>query len=444
MQKSTFKGGIHVPGNKDITNSMETLPAVIPNRVFIPLAQHIGKPSLLLVSVGDEVRKGQKIGDSQGFVSVPIHASVSGKVVALEKKALPGGNYAQCIVIENDGQEQWAETVKPHPNPASLSPDELRNIIQEAGIVGLGGATFPSHVKYAPVEGKSAEFIILNGIECEPFLTSDHRIMMEKPDRIVAGLKYIMKATNCPQGIIAIEDNKMDAVEVLKKAASEYSDIEVLAVNEKYPQGSEKQLIYACTGREVPPGKLPLDVGVVVNNVGTAAAVADAVELGKPLIERIVTVNGDGVKSPANYLVRTGTLFKELIEQSGGYTGEIAKIIAGGPMMGKTVFTDDIPCIKGTSGILVFKKGSVKEDTQESTCVRCGKCVDACPIFLEPTTLVKLIKKDRWEEAENNDVLSCIECGSCTFVCPAYIPLVQYIRRAKQVVAAAQRARAKK
>lgn len=444
MQKSTFKGGIHVPGNKDITNHMETIPAIIPNKVYLPLSQHIGKPSSILVNVGDEVKKGQKIGDSQGFVSVPIHASVSGKVVAIEKKAHPGGSYAQCIVIENDGKDEWADSVKAHTDPASLSPEELNRIIQEAGIVGLGGATFPSHVKYAPVEGKSAEFIVLNGVECEPYVTSDHRVMLEKYDRIVAGLKYIMKATNCPKGVIAIEDNKMDAVEVLKKAAADYSDIEVLPVHEKYPQGSEKQLIYACTGREVPPGKLPLDVGVVVNNVGTAAAVADAVELGIPLIERVVTVNGDGVKKPANYLVRFGTLFKDLIEQSGGYTGEISKIIAGGPMMGKTVYTDDIPAIKGTSGILVFKKGSVKEDIQENTCVRCGKCVDACPVFLEPTTLVKLIKKERWEEAEANDVLSCIECGSCTYVCPAYIPLVQYIRRAKQVIAAAKRAQAKK
>lgn len=442
MKKSTFKGGIHLCGNKNVTQHLESIPAVVPQKVYIPLSQHIGKPSATLVNIGDEVKKGQKIGESQGFVSVPIHASVSGKVVAIEKKVHPNGNFVPCIVIENDGREEWSEEVKPCPDPESLTPEEIRATIQEKGIVGLGGATFPSHVKFSPVEGKKAEFVVLNGIECEPFLTSDHRVMLEKPARVVAGLNYIMKSVNCPEGIIAIEDNKLDAVEALQKAAAHYENIRVMVMGEKYPQGSEKQLIYACTGREVPAGGLPLDVGVVVNNVGTAAAVADAIEQGIPLIERILTLNGDGIKNPANYLVRIGTLFQDVFAQSGGFTGEIGKIIAGGPMMGKTVYTDNIPVIKGTSGILVFKKESVPTP-KEYNCVRCAKCVDACPIFLEPTTIVKMVKMGQWEEVETHQILSCIECGSCTYVCPANIPLVQYLRRGKQIIATAK-AKAKK
>ncbi|RQW83943.1 MAG: electron transport complex subunit RsxC, partial [Geobacter sp.] len=377
------------------------------------------------------------------FVTAPVHASVSGKVLAIELREHPGGNFVHCVVIENDGKEEWAESVKPPGNPATLSADELRKIIFEAGIVGMGGATFPSHVKYSPVEGKKAEFVILNGIECEPYLTSDHHLMLEKPERIVAGLRYIMRSTSCDKGIIAIEDNKMDAVEVVRKAAAPYNEITVMVVPEKYPQGSEKQLIYACTGKEVPAaGGLPLDVGVIVNNVGTAAAVADAVEKGTPLIERYLTLSGNGISKPENYLVRIGTLFNELIEQSGGYVGNIEKILAGGPMMGKTLFNDEVPVVKGSSGIVVIQRGD-KPEMKELSCVRCAKCIDACPAFLEPTSLVRLSKKSAWEEAEQNHVTSCIECGSCVYGCPAHIPLVQHIRKAKQAVLAAK-AKAKK
>ncbi len=307
----------------------------------------------------------------------------------------------------------------------------------------MGGATFPSHVKYGPVEGKKAEVVILNGIECEPYLTSDHHLMLEKPERIVAGLRYIMRSTCCDKGIIAIEDNKMDAVEMLRNAAAPFKEITVMVVPEKYPQGSEKQLIYACTGKEVPAGGgLPLDVGAIVNNVGTAAAIADAVEKGIPLIERYLTLSGDGISTPENYLVRIGTLFKDLIEQSGGYVGTIEKILAGGPMMGKTIFNDEVPVVKGSSGIVVVKNDG-KPDIKEFSCVRCAKCIDACPAFLEPTSLVRLSKKSAWEEAEQYQVTSCIECGSCVFGCPAHIPLVQHIRKAKQAVLAAK-AKAKK
>ncbi|MDD2335689.1 MAG: electron transport complex subunit RsxC [Geobacteraceae bacterium] len=443
MRKAGFKGGIHLHGYKELTSGKATVSARIPDRLYIPLSQHIGAPCASLVLVGDKVKKGQKIGEGKGFVTAPVHASVSGTVSAIELREHPGGSFVHCVVIENDGKEEWAESVKPPGNPEALDSEKLRKIIFEAGIVGMGGATFPSHVKYSPVEGKKAGVVILNGIECEPYLTSDHHLMLEKPERIVAGLRYIMRSTCCDKGIIAIEDNKMDAVEVVRKAAAPFNEIIVMVIPEKYPQGSEKQLIYACTGKEVPAaGGLPLDVGVIVNNVGTAAAVADAVEKGVPLVERYLTLSGDGISNPENYLVRIGTLFKELIEQSGGYVGDIEKILAGGPMMGKALFNDEVPVVKGSSGIVVVKRDD-KPDMKEFSCVRCAKCIDACPAFLEPTCLVRLSKKSAWEEAEQSHVTSCIECGSCVYGCPAHIPLVQHIRKAKQAVLAAK-AKAKK
>jgi len=437
MKKTTFRGGVHLDGHKEMTSGLKTVAARIPDRVYIPLSQHIGAPCVPLVVAGDEVRKGQKIGMAKGFVSAPIHASVSGKVVGIELMEHPGGSFVPCIIIENDHKEQWADSIKPHEDPASLSPEELRNIILEAGIVGKGGATFPAHVKYAPVEGKSVDTVILNGVECEPYLTTDHRLMLERSAKIVAGLGYIMRSVGCERGIIAVEENKMDAVAVMERAAAAVENVTIVVLREKYPQGSEKQLIYACTGREVPVGGLPLAVGVIVNNVGTASALADAVELGIPFIERNVTVSGPGIRNPANYRVRIGTLFSELIEQSGGYNGEVEKIIAGGPMMGKTVFSDECPVVKGTSGIVLFTK---KEQLtgREYPCVRCAKCVDACPAFLEPTSLARLAKRKAWEDAEKSDVMSCIECASCVYACPAQIPLIQHIRRAKQAVLAAK------
>jgi electron transport complex protein RnfC len=437
MRKASFKGGIHPHGYKELTSGKATLPARIPDKVYIPLSQHIGAPCASLVLVGDRVKKGQRIGEGKGFVTAPIHASVSGTVSSVELREHPGGSFVNCVVIESDGKDEWAETVKPNKSPAALDSEALRKIIFEAGIVGMGGATFPSHVKYSPVEGKKTEVVVLNGIECEPYLTSDHRLMLEKPDRIVAGLRYIMRSVCCGKGIIAVEDNKMDAVNLLEKAVAGEGGITVQVLREKYPQGSEKQLIQACTGKQVPVGGLPLDVGVIVNNVGTAVAVADAVEEGIPLIERYITVSGTGIREPANYLVRVGTLFKDLIAQSGGYNGQVEKIISGGLMMGKAVFSDEVPVVKGSSGVVILKS-EAKREFKEFSCVRCAKCIDACPISLEPTSLVKLAKMGAWEEAERFHVTSCIECGSCVYGCPAHIPLVQYIRRAKQAVLAAK------
>lgn len=435
MSIRTFKGGVHLAGYKEGTQGLPIVEAKVPGIVYLPVSQHLGAPCEPIVQVGDEVKKGQKIAEGKGFVTAPIHASVSGKVIAIEKRPHPGGNFVNCIVIENDFKEEWADTVKPHPNPEELSPDDIRKIIFEAGIVGMGGATFPSHVKLAPVEGKKADYIILNGVECEPYITADHRLMLEKPERVIAGLKYILKSTACKKGIIAIEENKPDAIALFKKLVVKEKGIRVQALREKYPQGSEKQLIYACTKREVPVGGLPIDAGVIVHNVGTAAAIADAVELGIPLIQRVLTLSGDGIQKPANYLVRLGTLFSALIEESGGYQGEPEKIIAGGLMMGKTVFTADVPVIKGSSGIVVLKKKTASK-AREYNCVRCAKCIDACPLFLEPTTIAKLVKRNLFKEAEQMNAFSCIECGSCQYSCPARIPLVQYLRRAKQEIVA--------
>lgn len=437
MNTSTFKGGIHPEGHKELTNGRETLVARVPDKVYIPLSQHIGAPCVPLVTVGDKVKKGEVIGEGAGFVSSPIHASVSGTVAAIEVMEHPGGTFVPCIVIENDRLETWHESVRPPENPDMLTPDELRRIIFNAGVVGKGGATFPTHVKYHPVEGSKFDTVILNGVECEPYLTGDHRRMLEKPERIVAGLKYIMRMADCERGIIAIEDNKMDAVASMEKAITGEPAMSVVVLREKYPQGAEKQLIYACTGREVPIGGLPIAVGVLVNNVGTASTIADVVETGVPFIERSLTVSGDGIAQPSNYQVRIGTLFSELIAECGGYTGNVERIIAGGPMMGKTVFSAEVPVVKGTSGIVVMNK-SEAPNPPEFACVRCAKCIDACPAYLEPTSLVKRAKRGLWEEAEEENVMSCIECGSCVYACPSRIPLIQFIRRAKQAVLAAK------
>ncbi len=436
-ERRTFPGGTHIQDFKGFTNSLETQEAKAPAKVYIPMSMHIGAPSKPLVAVGDLVKMGQKIGESQGFVSVPAHASVSGKVVGFQRMPIPNGRMADCVVIENDFKDEWLEgLLQTEKDPKSLDPKELAARILDAGMVGMGGATFPSHVKYAPSkEGKKADHIILNGIECEPFLTADHRIMLERPERIIAGLKYMMKLADCPKGVIAIEENKMDAFELMIKLTEADNTIETVVCKEKYPQGSEKQLIYSVTGREVPPGGLPLDVGVIVNNVGTAAAVADAVEFKRPLIDRIVTLNGNGVAKPMNYRVRIGTLYRDLIEQNGSVLGDTVKVISGGPMMGFAVYSLDIPVMKGTSGILVFNEESqVLKREEEGPCVRCARCVDACPMGLEPTSIVKAAKRRDWPEAKVYDVTSCIECGSCAYVCPSMIPLVHYIRLAKQYV----------
>ena len=430
----TFSGGVHPAGNKQLTEHKPTVAAAIPKRAVIPLSQHIGAPTKPLVVIGQEVKKGEKIGETTGFVSAPVHASISGKVVAIGSFPHTLGIDMPSVVIESDAKDEWVAGLKENPDFSLLSPEELKKLVQEAGIVGMGGATFPTHVKLSPPKEKPIDVVILNGAECEPFLTSDHRLMLEKPKEIVEGLKMLMRILNVGKGYIGIESNKPDAIEAMIKAAAGAPDIKVWPVKVKYPQGAEKMLIKAITGRTVPAGGLPMDVGVVVQNVGTAEAIYEAVRYGKPLIERYVTVTGRGVKDPKNFLARIGTAFSQLIEEAGGLTDSAAKVIAGGPMMGMSQYTLDVPVIKGTSGILVLPKSEVSTKSY-GPCIRCARCIDACPMMLQPSYIGLYIEKGRYEDAKAYNLMDCFECGSCTFVCPANRPMVQWVKKAKKELA---------
>ncbi|MDD4504713.1 MAG: electron transport complex subunit RsxC [Clostridiaceae bacterium] len=435
MRTLTFKGGTHPPHSKKATEKLAIERANEPKIVVIPMQQHIGAPCEPIVQIGDEVKVGQKIGEAKGFVSAPVHSSVSGKVLAVEPRLYSGGMAVLCIIIESDMKNTISDEVAAKGALSGLTAEDIKNIIKEAGIVGMGGATFPTHVKLAPPPDKKVDTVILNGAECEPYLTADHRLMLEYPEDVVFGLQALMKALGVKKGYIGIETNKPDAIEKVFEAAKGIEDIEVVALKTKYPQGAEKQLIHACTKREVPSGRLPADAGVVVNNVGTAAAVAKAIKTGMPLIERIVTITGDGVSNPKNLIVKIGTSFREIIEQCGGFKGKVGKVIAGGPMMGITQFSLDIPAIKGTSGILVLSEEEARLP-EPSNCIRCGKCVEACPINLMPVNISTCSLANKHEQAEALNAMDCIECGSCSFVCPAKRPLVDSIRVSKREILA--------
>jgi Na+-translocating ferredoxin:NAD+ oxidoreductase subunit C len=430
----TFSGGVHPAGNKNLSAHKPTVPAAIPKRVVIPLSQHIGAPTKPLVVIGQEVKKGEKIGETTGFVSAPVHSSISGKVVALGSFPHSLGVNIPAVVIESDGKDEWVAGLKENSDYNLLSPDELKKIVQDAGIVGMGGATFPTHVKLSPPKEKPIDVVILNGAECEPYLTSDHRLMLERPKEIINGLKILMRILGVQKGYIGIENNKPDAIETMTKAAAGSPEIKVWPVKVKYPQGAEKMLIKAIAGRTVPAGSLPMDVGVVVQNVGTAEAIYNAVRYGRPLIERYVTVTGRGVKEPKNFVVRIGTPFSQIIEEAGGLTDEAAKVIAGGPMMGMSQYTLDVPVIKGTSGITVLPKNEVSTKPY-GPCIRCGRCIDACPMKLQPSYLGLYIEKGHYEDAKAYNLMDCFECGSCTFVCPANRPMVQWVKKAKKELA---------
>lgn len=438
MSERTFVGGIHPSYFKEQTAGMPTVQAQPPSQVIIPLHQNIGAPCDPVVQVGDEVKMGQKIGEPKGFVSAPIFASVSGKVTKIEPYNHPLGTPVLAVFIENDGQDTPWEGMKPHKPLEELTPEEIKQIAKDAGLVGLGGATFPTHVKLSPPPDVTIDTIIINGAECEPFLTADHRIMLERADDIVYGLKAFMKAVGATKGIIGIEDNKPDAIESVRRAVEEGKgdyDIEVHALHTKYPQGAEKMLIKATTGREVPPGALPMAVNVINQNTGTAVAMAEAIKLGKPLYERVLTVTGPGINKPGNFLVRNGTLVKDLIEQCGGMTEDARKIVLGGPMMGLAQPTDEVPVIKGTSGILILTEEFVK-DLPISPCIKCGKCLDVCPMHLLPNFIGSASEKNNIDLAEKYGAMDCFECGCCTYTCPAKRPLVQWIRIAKAEIAA--------
>lgn len=393
------------------------------------------------------VKKGQKIGEAKGFVSVPVHASISGKVTAVANFPHPAGKSLPAIQIESDGLDEWSESVRENLNYKNLSPEEIKSMIQNAGIVGMGGAAFPTHVKLSPPANKKISTLIINGAECEPYLTADHRLMLEEPEKVLEGATIVARALSIRDVYIGIEDNKPDAIKIMADAAKNPPNpplpkggeggisIKVVSLSVMYPQGGEKQLINAVTGKEVPSGGLPMDVGVVVQNVATVAAIYDAVRFGRPLIERIVTVTGAGVKEPGNFRVRIGTSSLKLIEAAGGLRGEIGKVVSGGPMMGMTQYTLDVPVIKGMSGLLFFPQSEVKSYTPEA-CVRCGRCVAVCPMGLLPNMLGIYAELDRFEDAEKIGLMDCMECGSCAYVCPSKRPLVHLIKYAKADVMA--------
>jgi len=433
VKATTFKRGIYLEEAKGLTAHSPIVKAEVPQRVVIPLSQHTGAPSKPEVGIGDTVKRGQLIASSQGFVSSPQHASISGKVIAIGDFPHPSGRLVSSIVIEGDGKDECV-FFKENPDYLNLTADEIKSLIKDAGIVGLGGAAFPTSVKLSPPKEKLIDTVILNGAECEPYLTADHRLMLEETAGVINGLKIIMKALGVTNGYIGIENNKPDAIQKMREALFAESDIKVFPLKTKYPQGAEKMLIKAITGREVPPRGLPMDVGVVVQNVGTAFTIYEAMRYGKPLIERVVTVTGRGVRTPKNMLVRIGTPLKDLIEQCGGFTDGVVKVLVGGPMMGIAQWTLDVPLVKGTSGILILTEDDYVPSEEYLPCIRCGSCIDVCPMGLNPSMLSILSEKGWYEETKVYNLWDCFECGSCAYVCPSNRPMVQFIRLAKSMV----------
>ncbi|HNZ82905.1 MAG TPA: electron transport complex subunit RsxC [Sedimentibacter sp.] len=429
----TFRGGVHPPQGKSFTQNVPIEEAPAPDIVVIPLSQHIGAPCEPLVAVGDKVKVGQKIGESKAFVSVPVHASVSGTVKKIESHQVPGGAKVKSIIIESDGKYEVHESVKPKGELEDLSREDILSIIKEAGMAGMGGATFPTHVKLSPPADKPIDTLLVNGSECEPYLTADHRIMLEKPELVLLGTKAILKALGADKAYICIEDNKPDAIEILKEIVGDEEKIEVVSMKTKYPQGDEKRLINAITGRIVPSGGLPMEVACVVENIGTVATIGNVIKTGMPCIQRVVTVTGSAVENPKNLYVRLGTLFKDCIEACGGYKGEPGKIINGGPMMGIAQYTDEVPVIKGTSGILVLNKeeANIPEPTN---CILCGKCVDTCPVNLMPYKISRFSLLKNFDGADEYHAADCIECGACSYICPAKRPLKESISVAKKEI----------
>ncbi|MBO8130664.1 MAG: electron transport complex subunit RsxC [Candidatus Marinimicrobia bacterium] len=432
MKLLTFRKGVHPKEFKELTEHKKIERFPTPREVFIPLFQHVGSPAKPIVEKGMDVKKGQVIGESSGFISGYIHASITGKVKTVDTFLHPLG-YSDKMVHIVATEEGESKVIEEKRDLDKLSGDDIVSIIEKAGIVGLGGAAFPTHVKLSPTRNKKIDTFILNGCECEPYLTTDYRMMIEFPEKIIKGIQIIMKALGIRKSYIGIENNKLEAIQIINGYIKDYDNIEVSVLKTKYPQGAEKMLIKAILNREVPAGGLPMDVGVIVNNVGTVAAIHDAVVYGKPLIERVVTITGDGIKEPKNLLIPIGTLVKDVIEYCGGLTGNKIKVIMGGPMMGIALGSLDVPIIKGTSGILCLKddKGFVEK---VYPCIQCGNCVSVCPMFLIPTRIAHFSKKALYKEANDYGILNCIECGSCSYVCPSHIPLVQYIKIGKFMV----------
>ena len=440
----TFRiGGIHPSGNK--LSAGRPIEQIAPTaKVVIPLGQHIGAPAEAVVAKGDKVKVGTLIGKAAGFVSANVHSSVSGTVTKIDTMLDAAGLPKPAVYINVEGDE-WEETIDRSETlvrDCTLSAKEIIGKIAAAGIVGMGGATFPTQVKLSPPPGSKAEILIVNAVECEPYLTSDHSLMLAKGEEIIIGVKILMTAIDVRRAVIGIESNKPDAIKLMKKLAAKEQGIEVMPLKMRYPQGGEKQLIDAVIRRQVKSGALPISVGAVVQNVGTVFAVYEAVQKNKPLIERVITVTGKSVVKPSNFIARIGTPISTLIEAAGGIPEDTGKIIGGGPMMGRTMITDDVPMMKGSSGILLIPRAEAIRKPMRD-CIRCAKCVDVCPMGLEPYLLMNLALHKTWDEAEEHYIVDCIECGSCSYTCPSYRPLLDYIRMGKGAVMGIIRSRKK-
>lgn len=435
MLRTFSLGGIHPKENK-LSAGVKIVPAPLPKEVIIPLGMHIGAPATACVAKGDEVKVGTLIAKSSGFVSANIYSSVAGKVTKIDSVFDASGYKKPAIIISVADEDVWEESIDRSPElvrECALDAKAIIDKINEAGIVGLGGATFPTHVKLSPPPGNKAEVLIINAVECEPYLTSDHQLMLEHGEEILIGCTILMKALSVDKCIIGVENNKPDAIKHLSGLCAQYKGIEVMPLKVQYPQGGEKQLIDAVLSKQVKSGALPISTGAVVQNVGTIYAVYEAIQKNKPLLERVVTVTGKSLDKPANYLARIGTPLKTLIEASGGIPENTGKIIGGGPMMGKALLSADLPVTKGTSGILLIsQEESVRKPMR--ACIRCAKCVNVCPMGLNPTFLMVDTQQQDWERAERGHIVDCIECGSCSFTCPSNRPLLDFIRMGKQQV----------
>ena len=438
MGKLTFRGGIHPYEGKELSKDHPIEKYLPKGDLVYPLSQHIGAPSVPCVKKGDTVLAGQKIADAGGFVSVPLHASVSGTVKGIEKRLNATGSMVDCIVIEND--QQYQETEFQEARLEDLTKEEILNRIKEGGVVGMGGAGFPTHVKLAPKDPSKIEYILVNGAECEPYITSDYRRMIEEPEKVVKGLQVILTLFDSAKGYICIEDNKPDCIAKMKELVKDIDRIEVKEMMTKYPQGGERTLIYAATGREINSTMLPADVGCVVDNVETVISVYKAVILGRPVNSRVVTVTGDGIKDPKNLLVLAGTDMSELVDAAGGLKAKIAKAISGGPMMGFALYDLHVPCTKTTSAFLFLEHDAVSEAQEiQTACINCGRCVSVCPGHVLPARLAKLAERGDMAGFEALDGMECCECGCCSYICPAKRPLTQSIKSMRKMVLASRR-----
>lgn len=433
MKLGTFKGGIHPNDGKEISKNIPIRGILPKGNLVYPMSQHIGAPAKPIVAVGDKVLAGQKIGEATGFISANIISSVSGIVKAIEPRLTVSGNKSMSIIIENDNEYKNVEGVGKKRDYTKLSKEEIRNYVKEAGIVGLGGAGFPNHAKLTPKDDNAIDYVIVNAVECEPYLTSDYRVMLEMPEKIIGGLKVILSLFPKAKGIIAIEDNKPEAINVIRKAIEGEKNISVSILKTKYPQGSERKLIFATTGRKINSSMLPSDVGCVVDNVDTVVAIYMAVCESTPLMRKIITVTGDAINNPRNFEVKIGTNYSELVEEAGGFKERPEKIISGGPMMGTAIFSLDIPVTKTSSALLAFTKDEVAEN-EPTACIRCGRCLEVCPSSLIPQKIIENTEGLDNESFIALNGMECYECGSCTYICPAKRRLTQAFKQSRKSV----------